>query len=75
MESLRLIKDLKGFIYVDAHTDRILERRRTDGTRKRSEEDPVYIDTQRLVNISALSYVFFLLKYPVVRNIQQAEHA
>jgi adenylate kinase len=65
MESLQLIKNLKGFIYVDAHTDRILERRRTDATRKRNEEDPVYIDTQRLVNIAALSYYSSCLNIPL----------
>jgi len=65
LESLQLIKNLKGFIYVDAHTDRILERRRTDATRKRSEEDPVYIDTQRLVNIAALSYYSSYLNVPL----------
>ena len=65
LEALQLIKNLKGFIYVDAHTDRILERRRTDGTRKRSEEDPVYIDTQRLVNIAALSYYSSYLNIPL----------
>src|SRR5208283_2770700 len=32
MESLKIIKNLRGFIYIDAHTDRILERRRMDKT-------------------------------------------
>jgi adenylate kinase len=65
MDSLKLIKNLKGFIYVDAHTDRILERRRTDSTRKRREEDPALIDTHRLVNLSALSYYSSCLNIPL----------
>lgn len=65
LESLRLIKNLKGLIYIDAHTDRIMERRRADTTRKRREEDPALIDTQRLVNISALSYYSSYLNIPL----------
>lgn len=65
LESLKRIKNLKGFIYIDAHTDRILERRRLDETRKRVEEDPALIDTQRLVNISALSYYSSYLNIPL----------
>jgi adenylate kinase len=65
LESLSKIKNLKGFIYIDAHTDRILERRRTDSTRDRKEEDPALIDTQRLINMSALSYYSSCLNIPV----------
>lgn len=65
LEALKRIKNLKGFIYVDAHTDRILERRRADKTRKRKEEDSALIDTQRLINISALSYYSSYLNIPL----------
>jgi adenylate kinase len=65
LEALKILTKLKGFIYVDAHTDRILERRRMDDTRKRKEEDPALIDTQRLVNMAALSYYSTSLNIPL----------
>lgn len=74
MESLRLIKDLKGFIYVDAHTDRILEEE--DGRHPKEERggSGLHRHAEAGEHLGAL-VLFFLLKYPVVRNIQQAEHA
>lgn len=66
VNSLKLIKNLAGFIYIDAATEDVVERRRKDTERsKREREDPRLIDIQRLVNMSILSTASSVLNIPL----------
>jgi adenylate kinase len=66
LESLSKIKNLKGFIYIDAHTDRILERRRTDSTGGGPCVDR-HPEAHQHVGAVVL---FVMFKYSCIRNIQ-----
>ncbi len=54
LETLGL-RNIKAFIYIDAPTKDILERRLKDKKRKREIEKAEIIDAQRVVNLSILS--------------------
>lgn len=57
VDAVNLLKGgLAGFIYIDASTEDVMKRRKSDKTRKRENEDSALVDLQRLINIAALSH-------------------
>ncbi len=72
MSDLKIIKGLRGFVYIDAFTEDIVRRRKMDRKRKRENERLELIDMQRLMNVSILSSCASYLNVPlyVVLNKQ-----
>jgi adenylate kinase len=72
INAARNLGGLAGLIYIDALTEDILKRRKSDRTRRRENERPELIDIQRPINISILSAcsVFFNIPLYVVFNEQ-----
>jgi len=52
----KYLKHTKGFFYIDAETNEILERRKKDKTRAREIEPEWLINTQRDINLAIISY-------------------
>ena len=74
LQALRLLKGLSGFIYIDAETKEILERRLYDKSRDRGQETAARIETQRLVNLASLSFCASYLNIPLhIINNRQGE--
>ncbi len=57
LEVLKGLGGLAGIIYVDAETDDIIKRRKSDKNRKREIESARTIDMQRLINIAMISNI------------------
>ncbi len=62
--SLGDLKKASCIIYVDAPTEEIMSRRVLDRSRVREKESRLMIETQRGVNLSALSYISWHLGIP-----------
>lgn len=58
------LKSLAAFVYIDALTKDIEERRRGDKTRRRENERPELLDVQREINMSILSACSAYLDVP-----------
>jgi adenylate kinase len=65
LAALDLFNHVSGLIYIDAVTEEIIERRKSDKTRKREDEDGPMIDNQRLINLSALTFASSYLNAPL----------
>jgi adenylate kinase len=64
-EALMLMKTILGFIYIDASSEEIMERRGRDKSRDRNDEDKAVLDDQRTINLSMLSYYSSYLNIPL----------
>lgn len=71
-ESLKKLKNIIGFIYIDANTNEVLLRRIKDKTRIRENEDDHLINTQRMMNLSALFYyaTYLNISLHIINNRQ-----
>ncbi len=69
---LRMLKEVKAIIYIDATAGEILLRRQNDSTRERENETEEDINEQRSINIALASYFSACLNVPLymVRNRQ-----
>lgn len=65
LNALSRLHKIEAFIYVDAPEVEMLSRRRKDTSRKREIEDPEILKTQRMLNLSALSYYSSAFGMPV----------
>ena len=54
--TLRFLNNLSAFVYINAPSEDIIKRRKTDKSRNREEQDVFNIDMQRMVDMSTLSY-------------------
>jgi adenylate kinase len=62
---LDALKDVRGLVYVDSETDLIVKRRKRDKARSREVESKRTIETQRIINLSTLSYCAAYLNIPI----------
>jgi adenylate kinase len=65
IENTQHLKRLVAFIYIDALTQDIVRRRKSDKTRRRENERLELIDVQRFINISILSTCSTYLDLPL----------
>ena len=71
-DELRMLKEVKAIIYIDATAGEILLRRQSDSSRERENETEEDINEQRSINIALASYFSACLNVPLymVRNRQ-----
>ncbi len=72
-ESIKKLKNIIGFIYIDTNTTEILLRRIKDKTRIRENEDDYLINTQRIINLSILSHsaTYLNISLYIINNKQE----
>jgi adenylate kinase len=62
---IKLLKDIRGFVYIDSNTKDILKRRSVDKSRKREDDSPTEIETDKSIAISITSYYASVLNTPL----------
>lgn len=62
---IKLLKGIKGFVYIDSSMEDILKRRKVDRSRKREEDSPTEIETDKSVAVAITSYYASVLNTPM----------
>ncbi len=66
ISDLKLLRNVRGIIYIDVDIDTLIKRRKHDNwERTREDEDRSLIATQRTVNISVLAFTAAYLNIPL----------
>ena len=64
-KTLKRLRNVAAFVYINAPSEDIIKRRKTDKSRNREEQDAFSLDIQRIVDISALAYYITYFNIPL----------
>ncbi len=63
--AIKLLKDIRGFVYIDSSIEDIVNRRKKDRSRKREDDSPTEIATDKSVAVAVTSYYASVLNTPM----------